>query len=108
MPAPTALKKADDAPLPVDVDIPMPQGTRTPESPWCMYLREDLLENEGMETEFVLDQSDDQPVDMDAVLQPMKDNEDAMAIDEEGRPRFAPSRDIVRFGLTCFEARGKN
>ncbi|KAL6868930.1 pre-rRNA-processing protein pno1 [Amphichorda felina] len=76
MPAPTALKRVDDAPLPADVDVPMPE------------------DNAGVEAEFVLGQSDEQPVDMDAVLQPVKENEDAMAIDEEGRPQFAPSRDI--------------
>lgn len=27
MPAPTALKTADDAPLAAEVDIPMPEGT---------------------------------------------------------------------------------
>lgn len=54
--------------------------------------------------EFVLEASETVPVDMDAVLQPVKDSEDTMAIDEEGRPRFAPSRDIVRAFRNSFHS----
>ena len=50
--------------------------------------------------EFVLEASENLPVDMDAVLQPVKDGDESMAIDEEGRPRFAPSRDTVRSRLS--------
>lgn len=32
---------------------------------------------------------------MDAVLVPTKATEEAMDMDEEGRPRFAPAKDIV-------------
>lgn len=44
--------------------------------------------------EFVLDTAESLPVDADTVLAPV--TVESMAIDEEGRPRFAPSRDIVR------------
>jgi hypothetical protein len=46
--------------------------------------------------DFVLEVTEDMPVDMDAVLPQIKDDENAMAIDEEGRPRFAPATDTVR------------
>lgn len=75
--------------------------------PLVQMLTERPLDNAGVEAEFVLGQSDEQPVDMDAVLQPVKENEDAMAIDEEGRPQFAPSRDIVRLILPHSEPRIK-
>ena len=47
------------------------------------------------ESEFLLDTGDSLPVDMDAVLPSVKASDNAMDIDEEGRPKFAPARDIV-------------
>lgn len=35
-------------------------------------------------------------VDPDTILQPVKEDNDTMMMDEEGRPQFKPSRDIVR------------
>ena len=49
-------------------------------------------ENEG----FLLGDGADEPIDADVVLPQVKNTGDAMAIDEEGRPKFAPARDIVR------------
>lgn len=71
MPAPTALKKAEDAPLATDIPLPVAEN----------------------DEEFLLDAPDALPADANAVV-PVEDNEDGMAIDEEGRPRFAPARDI--------------
>ncbi|KAL2756877.1 hypothetical protein ACRALDRAFT_1049112 [Sodiomyces alcalophilus JCM 7366] len=78
MPAPTALKKADDAP---PSDIP--------------------LSGAQQDEELLLD-APDLPADVDSELilqkvprsQEGEEDGDGMAIDEEGRPRFAPSRDI--------------
>jgi RNA-binding protein PNO1 len=52
--------------------------------------------------DFLLDVSESMPVDSE-VLIPLDQGREAevvdeMAIDEEGRPRFAPSKDIVRLG----------
>ncbi|KAJ3519467.1 hypothetical protein NM208_g14116 [Fusarium decemcellulare] len=74
MPAPTALKKAEDAPLATDIPLPAAEN----------------------DEEFLLDAPDPLPADSNAVVPVEEDNEDGMAIDEEGRPRFAPARDIVR------------
>lgn len=45
--------------------------------------------------EFLLDAPDTLPTDANAVI-PVEQGSDDMAIDEEGRPRFAPAQDIVR------------
>lgn len=42
------------------------------------------------------------PVDADAAPTADEQEDDSMAIDEEGRPRFAPSRDIVRMPITRY------
>ncbi|KAF5020262.1 hypothetical protein F66182_7710 [Fusarium sp. NRRL 66182] len=72
MPAPTALKKAEDAPLAVDVPLPV----------------------EDNDDEFLLDAPDALATDANVLVPVTESNEDSMAIDEEGRPRFAPARDI--------------
>ena len=72
MPAPTALKQAEDAPLALDVPLPV----------------------EGNDEEFLLDAPDALPTDADVLVPVEESNENGMAIDEEGRPRFAPARDI--------------
>lgn len=45
--------------------------------------------------DFLLEAGEDEPIDMDAVLPQVKNSEDSMAIDEEGRPKFAPAKDTV-------------
>ncbi|CAF3574720.1 pre-rRNA-processing protein pno1 [Fusarium graminearum] len=70
MPAPTALKQAESAPLANDISLPV----------------------EGADEEFLLDAPGAEDADAN-VLVPVEDSND-MQIDEEGRPRFAPARDI--------------
>lgn len=54
-----------------------------------------LVENED---EFLLDAGEDMSGEVALVPVPREElGEDSMAIDEEGRPRFAPARDIVSF-----------
>ena len=45
--------------------------------------------------ELILDVNETNLTDATAILPPADDNE--MQVDEEGRPRFAPGKDIVRF-----------
>jgi hypothetical protein len=75
MPAPTALKQAESAPLANDISLPV----------------------EGADEEFLLDAPGAEAVDAN-VLVPVEESND-MQIDEEGRPRFAPARDIVSENL---------
>jgi hypothetical protein len=49
----------------------------------------------GNDEEFLLDAPDALPTDADVLVPVEESNENGMAIDEEGRPRFAPARDIV-------------
>ncbi|KAF4123328.1 RNA-binding protein PNO1 [Geosmithia morbida] len=76
MPAPTALKQAEEAPLPIEVDSMMPD------------------DNGNDQTDFVLGSTNMDASEMDAVLEPVKDTNEDMKMDEEGRPQFAPARDI--------------
>lgn len=46
--------------------------------------------------EFLLDAADVASADAEVMVPEAQDEGDNMAIDEEGRPRFAPSKDIVR------------
>lgn len=46
--------------------------------------------------EFLLDAADVASADAEVIVPEAQDESDSMAIDEEGRPRFAPSKDIVR------------
>jgi RNA-binding protein PNO1 len=73
MPAPTAVKKAEETPLEV-VAEPLPQ--------------------ENNEDEFLLDAPDVPLAEGDFLGPKEQDGEESMAIDEEGRPRFAPAKDI--------------
>ncbi|OAQ64176.1 pre-rRNA-processing protein [Pochonia chlamydosporia 170] len=73
MPAPTALKKADDAPLePIDAS----------------------LQAQDNDDDYLLGEAGSELVDGEIAPLTNELEEDSMAIDEEGRPRFAPSRDI--------------
>ncbi|KAG9253508.1 uncharacterized protein F5Z01DRAFT_657382 [Emericellopsis atlantica] len=76
MPAPTALKKAEDAPPVAHNGDAMPEA----------------MDLENGEEEFTLETTDN--IDPDTILAPVKDNDDSMMVDEEGRPRFAAARDI--------------
>lgn len=94
MPAPTALKAAAETPLQEPEASVQTQGKRVFNallSAFCNHLTESLRV-EG--DEFLLGEPEAMVVD-NADL-PTPDEEDgSMAIDEEGRPRFAPARDIV-------------
>jgi RNA-binding protein PNO1 len=76
MPAPTApLKPSND--LPADT-VPLP----TPDH----------------DEEVLLDAPEAVPSDPNALQPPSWNSDDAeMVVDEEGRPRFAPGKDTVRF-----------
>ena len=74
MPAPTALKKAQDAPPAADIQLPE------------VDLDQDLV----LETGDTLPTLDVMIVDAEAIV-----TEDA--IDEEGRPKFGPAKDLVRW-----------
>lgn len=45
--------------------------------------------------EFLLDAADAAAAEAEVMVPEAADAENSMAIDEEGRPRFAPSKDIV-------------
>jgi len=73
MPAPTALKQVEETPLEaVDASLQKP----------------------GDEEEFLLEEPNSWPMDGEPAPLADEPEDDSMAIDEEGRPRFAPSRDI--------------
>ncbi|KOS21015.1 Pre-rRNA-processing protein PNO1 [Escovopsis weberi] len=72
MPAPTALKKREDIP-------PAPETS---------------LLAQGDEDEFILDATDAAITDAEGAAPQAEAGEETMAIDEEGRPRFAPSKDL--------------
>jgi hypothetical protein len=74
MSAPTALKKAEEAPLDNNVQLPV----------------------QDTDEDFLLDAPVDSSADANVLVPVEESNEDGMQIDEEGRPRFAPARDIVR------------
>lgn len=48
--------------------------------------------------EFLLDAPEVTSADLDTILPPSTDNSE-MHIDEEGRPRFAPAKNIVRLSI---------
>jgi RNA-binding protein PNO1 len=72
MPAPTALKKAEDTPPVPEAALPA-EGT-----------------NDG---EFLLD-APDAEADDNQPFQGEQDMDESMVVDEEGRPRFAPAKDV--------------
>jgi RNA-binding protein PNO1 len=72
MPAPTALVKTPTTPLAADIPLPTPDH----------------------DEELLLDASDALTTEP-STLEPLADIPEAMIIDEEGRPRFAPAKDIV-------------
>ncbi|ATY62938.1 pre-rRNA-processing protein [Cordyceps militaris CM01] len=71
MPAPTALKQPDEAPLPFEASV-VEQG----------------------EDEFILDASEAVTSEGEFMAPQDFSGDVSMAIDEEGRPRFAPAKDI--------------
>ncbi|KAJ4151351.1 hypothetical protein LMH87_012055 [Akanthomyces muscarius] len=72
MPAPTALKQADETPLPIEATV---------------------VEQEGGD-EFILDASEAVTGEGEFMAPQDHDDDESMAVDEEGRPRFAPAKDI--------------
>jgi hypothetical protein len=64
---------------------------------WDRSTRKPAIFADLVSEDFVMDTSaaDEPPIDMDTILQPVKDSEAEMDIDVDGRPRFAPARDIV-------------
>ena len=56
-------------------------------------LTERLDQNED---EFLLDAPDAAGVDSDPFIPEELDGDESMVVDEEGRPKFAPAKDIVR------------
>lgn len=82
MPAPTALKNTEETPLANgQLDATM------------LSEENGLSENQMEEEEITLDLTD---ATEDGVLIPTTTiTEDSMAIDEEGRPQFAPAKDVV-------------
>lgn len=73
MPAPTALKREQDAP---PTNVPLPDT--------------EAADDEGI----LLDPSAALPEEAMAVDAQPEESEDA--VDEEGRPKFAPAQDLVR------------
>jgi RNA-binding protein PNO1 len=72
MPAPTAL--VQPAAVPEAVPVPAPE----------------------QDDELLVDMQDANTVEPNAIEPPTTSEEADMAIDEEGRPRFAPGKDVVR------------
>lgn len=103
MPAPTALQAV---PAPQDQADTVSQGEKRCKYMFTIVQVTDVVnpadieiqdaENQGNEEFLLGGGGDDEPIDVDAVLPQVKNSEDSMAIDEEGRPRFAPAKDIVR------------
>lgn len=94
MPAPTALKKAESTPLAADVPSAAQGRIFSPIFAFARALRANLLLDNDQE--FLLDAADVASADAEMMVPEAQDEGDNMAIDEEGRPRFAPSKDIVR------------
>lgn len=94
MPAPTALKKAESTPLAADV----PSAAQGRFSLFGFAFTGILKANSHVDNdqEFLLDAADVASADAEVMVPEAQDEDDDMAIDEEGRPRFAPSKDIVR------------
>lgn len=65
-----------------------------------------LTRNSDNDEEFLLDAPNTLPIDANEVV-PIEQGSDDMAIDEEGRPRFAPAKDIVRFFSFTFKGRSR-
>jgi len=79
MSAPTALKKAENAP-------PVEEGEA--------MIPEDIESDHDADEELQLAIGDSVNMDPDTILAPVKEDSNAMEMDEEGRPQFQPSRDI--------------
>jgi RNA-binding protein PNO1 len=74
MPAPTALLRTSDE-TPVEAQVPLPAAAQ--------------------EDDFLLDAPEAVPSDPNALQAPTGQAEDSeMVVDEEGRPRFAPGKDV--------------
>lgn len=93
MPAPTALKKAESTPLAADVPSAAQGRFSLSEFAFTRTLKANSrIDNDQ---EFLLDAADVTSADAEMMVPEAQDEGDNMAIDEEGRPRFAPSKDIV-------------
>lgn len=78
MPAPTALRTPTAAPEAIPLPAP------------------------AQDEEFVIDVEQSDFANLSGPEQPQSDPEDTeMAIDEEGRPKFAPGKDVVRCPVTA-------
>jgi RNA-binding protein PNO1 len=75
MPAPTALLQ----PTTVPEAVPLPSADQ--------------------DDEVLLDVQDTDLTDPSAALPPSNDEDTEMVVDEEGRPRFAPGKDVVSFWM---------
>jgi RNA-binding protein PNO1 len=73
MPAPTAVKFADDTPLAEIQEASVDTG----------------------DGEFILEATSSLPADSEMIVSQQPEDEESMMIDEEGRPKFAPAKDIV-------------
>lgn len=94
MPAPTAIKKAESTPLAADVPSAA-QGIFSL-SGFAFIGTHRTNSHIDNDQEFLLDAADVASADAEVMVPEAQDEGDNMAIDEEGRPRFAPSKDIVR------------
>jgi len=54
-------------------------------------LRQNAYKEEGQDDELLLDAPDANPIE----VQPVAGEDTEMTVDEEGRPRFAPAKNIV-------------
>lgn len=72
MPAPTAVKFADDTPLAEIQEASVDTG----------------------DDEFILEATSSLPADSEMIVSQQPEDEESMMIDEEGRPKFAPAKDI--------------
>ena len=98
MPAPTALQKpAAETPLPDTVDEIL-QGVLCCLTGLLLVAMETDIQcvDAADEGALTLPQETSSPTEADFISPDAQDNDDAMAVDEESRPKFAPARDIVR------------
>lgn len=91
MPAPTALKQAELPEVLVEVGAPQGDFFSHPRHTHTQQIT-DIYEAED---EFLLQEVDMIPSDLDFISPVEEDGGESMAIDEEGRPRFAPAKDTV-------------
>lgn len=103
MPAPTALKKAESTPL---ADVPSAAQGRFALYTFAFVKTLGTNSRIDNDQEFLLDAADVASADAEVMVPEAQDEDDNMAIDEEGRPRFAPSKDIVRRNAAYWDIKG--